>query len=85
MSIFYEIEFAKYILPYRVCRGGTPHLSLRIPQIPKEAAALSKHLHNAAASLNCAPLMRERLHWVEKFMYSNRITPARAGKIMPFP
>ena len=24
--------------------------------------------------------MRERLHLVEKFMYSNRITPARAGK-----
>jgi hypothetical protein len=81
---------ARYAL--RVSRSVVVSLSLsrrnaasesEIHRIPKEAAALSTHLHNAAASLNCAPLMRERLHLVEKFMYSNRITPARAGKIMP--
>ena len=32
MSIFYEIEFAKYILPYRSCESGSGHEA-----IPQEA------------------------------------------------
>ena len=78
---------ARYTL--RVSRSVVVSLSLsrrnaasesEIHRIPKEAAALSKHLHNAAASLNCAPLMREGYSVCNLRGSILGITPARAGK-----
>ena len=80
MSIFYEIEFAKYILPYpgkTRAFGSMPYLRW---DHPRSCGKDFYQVHRRLGEWGSPPLVRERLQHRQLSYLKVRITPARAGK-----